>query len=98
MGCWCRSLPVCVTDWLCVHGANKTAGLLCIPRSGVGSDAEVQAIRDENSPRGVRGKGFSAAELQQIDALGAEMLSTGLLSGSADTHRERERESMYAFH
>ena len=57
--------------------------MVAIPRSGTGSEAEIRAIKDENSPRGMQGKAFTAEDLAQIDALGSEMLATGAL-GRAD--------------
>jgi len=54
-------------------------GLISIPRSGTGSAAEISAIKDENSPRGMLGKTFTPEDMAKIDALGAEMLATGQL-------------------
>lgn len=58
---------------------SLSRGLVSIPRSGTGSEAEIRAIKDENSPRGMAGKSFTAEDLAKIDALGAEMLATGKL-------------------
>lgn len=58
---------------------SLSRGLISIPRSGVGSEVEIKAIKDENSPRGMRTKTFTAEDLNRIDALGSEMLATGKL-------------------
>ncbi len=56
---------------------------------GISSDAEIRAIKDENSPRGMRAKAFTEDDLLKIDALGKEMLATGRL-GRTDGWSRRD--------